>query len=220
MKKLIDYRLFEASTWWEEKINDYDFDIQSVKDICQELIDDGFRVIIKPYFMNKEFMMISKKSDALESNFYCSYSINISNVRIPSDVEGYIDYHNKIFGVLKMLSSDFECKVYYNSGVGVIQIYCIDLNQPFDIRSIDIKGKKGQRLRLSKMGRAEAILHHLMEKQFKILTAKIKSDDMIEITPKIDINRVEEILNKALQRTHKDFLKIYQDDDKIYIKLK
>lgn len=218
MKKLIDYRLFEASTWWEEKIDDYDFDIQSVKDICQDLIDDGLRVIVKPYFMNSKFMMISKKTDALESNFYCGYSIHISNMRFPSDIEGYIDYHDKIFGVLKMLSSDFECKVYNYSGV--IQIYCVDLNQPFDIRSIDIKGKKGERLKLSKMGRAELILHNLMEKQFKILTAKIKSDDIIEITPKIDINRVEEILNKALQRTHKDFLNIYQDGDKIYIKLK
>jgi hypothetical protein len=33
MKKLIDYRLFEASNWWEEKIQDYDFDIPFVKDI-------------------------------------------------------------------------------------------------------------------------------------------------------------------------------------------
>ena len=214
MKKLINYRLFEASTWWEEN---YDFDIQFVKDICQDLIDEGMQVIIKPYFMNKNFMTISKKTDALESNFYCGYSIYINNMRFPSDVKGYIDHHNLIFDTLKMLASNFECKVYnYSSS---IHIHCIDLSQPFDTRSIDIKGKKGERLKLSKMGRAEIIVHNLMEKQFKILTAKIRSDDMIEITPKIDIDRVEEILNKALQWSHKDFIKIYQGDGKIFIKI-
>ena len=217
MKKIIDYKLFEASTWWEEKIQDYDFDIDFIKDICQDLIDEGLQVIIKPYFMNKKFVTISKKTDALESNFYCGYSIYISNMRFPSDVEGYIESHNLIFDTLKRVASNFECKVHNYSGS--IHVYCIDLSQPFDIRSIDIKGKKGERLKLSKMGRAEIIVHNLMEKQFKILTAKIRSDDMIEITPKIDIDRVEEILNKALQWSHKDFIKIYQGDGKIFIKI-
>lgn len=217
MKKLISYKLYEASTWWEEKIVDYDFDLPFVKDICQDLIDEGMSVIIKPYFMNKKFNTISKKTDALESNFYCGYSIYISNMRFPSDVEGYVEYHNMIFGVLKMLSANFECKVHNYSGS--IQVYCLDLSQPFDIRSIDIKGKKGQRLKLSKMGRAEVIVHNLMEKQFKILTAKIITDDMIEITPKIDIDRAEEILNKALQWSYKEFIEIYQRDGKIFIKI-
>ena len=61
MKKLIRYSVFEASTWWEEKIQDYDFEIEYVKEICQDLIDEGMQVIIKPYFMNKKFMTISKK---------------------------------------------------------------------------------------------------------------------------------------------------------------
>jgi hypothetical protein len=138
-------------------------------------------------------------------------------MRFPSDVEGYVEYHNMIFGVLKMLSANFECKVHNYSGS--IQVYCLDLSQPFDIRSIDIKGKKGQRLKLSKMGRAEVIVHNLMEKQFKILTAKIITDDMIEITPKIDIDRAEEILNKALQWSYKEFIEIYQRDGKIFIKI-
>lgn len=217
MKKLIRYSVFEASTWWEEKIQDYDFEIEYVKEICQDLIDEGMQVIIKPYFMNKKFMTISKKTDALESNFYCGYSVYISNLRFPSDVEGYIDHHNLIFDVLKRLSANFECKVHNYSGS--IQIYCLDLSQPFDIRSIDIKGKKGERLKLSKMGRAEIIVHNLKERQSKILDAKIISDDTIEITPKIDINRVEEILNKALQRSHKDSLNIYQNNDKILLKI-
>ena len=209
MKKLINYRLFEASTWWEEN---YDFDIQFVKDICQDLIDEGMQVIIKPYFMNKNFMTISKKTDALESNFYCGYSIYINNMRFPSDVKGYIDHHNLIFDTLKMLASNFECKVYnYSSS---IHIHCIDLSQPFDI-----KGKKGERLKLSKMGRAEVIVHNLMERQFKILNAKIISDDTIEITPKIDIDKVEEILNKVFQKSHKDFLNISQNNGKILIKI-
>lgn len=217
MKKLIRYSVFEASTWWEDKIQDYDFEIEYVKEICQDLIDEGMQVIIKPYFMNKKFMMISKKTDALESNFYCGYSVYISNLRFPSDVKGYIDHHNLIFDTLKMLASNFECKVYnYSSS---IHIHCIDLSQPFDIRSIDIKGKKGERLKLSKMGRAEIIVHNLKERQSKILDAKIISDDTIEITPKIDINRVEEILNKALQRSHKDSLNIYQNNDKILLKI-
>ncbi len=87
MKKLIDYKLFEASTWWEEKIHDYDFDIDFIKDICQDLIDEGMQITIKPYFMNKKFMTISKKTDALESNFYCGYSVYISNFRFPDEVE-------------------------------------------------------------------------------------------------------------------------------------
>lgn len=217
MKKLIRYSVFEASTWWEEKIQDYDFEIEYVKEICQDLIDEGMQVIIKPYFMNKKFMTISKKTDALESNFYCGYSVYISNLRFPSDIEGYIDHHNLIFDTLKMLASNFECEVYnYSSS---IHINCIDLSQPFDIRSIDIKGKKGERLKLSKMSRAEIIVHNLKERQSKILDAKIISDDTIEITPKIDINRVEEILNKALQRSHKDSLNIYQNNDKILLKI-
>lgn len=219
MRKLIDYKLFESSSWWEEKINDYDFDIDFIKDICQDLIDEGAQVIIKPYFLNNKFMRISKKTDALESKFYCGYSvyISINMMKFPSDVEGYIDHHNLIFNVLKMLGANFECNV-QNYGNGSIHIHCLDLSQPFNIRSIDIKGKKGERLKLSKMGRAELIVHNLMEKQFKILTAKITSDDVIEIAPKIDIDRVEEILNKSLQ-SHKDFLKIYQGDGKIFIEI-
>lgn len=120
-----------------------------------------------------------------------------------------------IFGVLKMLGANFECKVHNYSGS--IHVYCIDLSQPFNVRSI--KGKKGERLRMSKMNRIELISNNLKERQSKILDVKIISDDTIEITPKIDINRVEEILNKALQWSHKDFLKIYQGDGKIFIKI-
>lgn len=215
MKKLIRYAVFESSNWWEEKLSDYDFDIDFIKDICQDLIDEGIQVIIKPYFMNNKFDTISKKTDALESNFYCGYSIYINNIRYPSDIDGFVESHNFILDVLKRLASNFKCKI--NSYSGSIHIYCIDLNQQFDIRSIDIKGKKGKKLKLSKMGRAELIVHSLMERQSKILDVKIISDDTIEITPKIDINRVEEILNKVFQRSQ---IEISQSNGKILIKIR
>jgi hypothetical protein len=211
MKNLVSYKLYEASTWWEEKIADYDFDLPFVKDICQDLIDEGMSVIIKPYFMNRKFNTISKKTDALESNFYCGYSIYISNMRFPSDVTGFIECHNLIFNTLRQLQSNFECKVVNYSGS--IHVYCIDLTLPFDSKTIDFKGKKAEKLK------AELIVSNLSERQSKILKAKIVSDDTIEVTPKIDIDRVEEILHKVFQKFHKDFIKIYQIDGKIIIKI-
>jgi len=220
MKNLLKYKIFESSNWWEDLINQHNFDIQFIKDIFQELIDDDIRVVINPRFMNVKFVPISKKADALESQHYCGYNIYVSDLKLPNNVSGFIDKYNKLFEALERLSSEFECQV-HNYGGG-IHISCYDTSENLDTKLVDYKGKKAMKLNLSKLSRVEYITKNLDETQHKILNTRIISDDLIEITPKIDINRVEEILNKSLQRTHGKFIDIYQhpDGEKILIRLK
>ena len=204
MKNLTKYILFESTHWYDEMIKDYDFDTEYIKEIFQDLIDEGMSVKIQPYFMNRQFTFISKKIDALESNFYCGYSINITNIKFPTDIDGFIKTNNLIFDSLRILESNFKCKVNPYNGHN-IYILCIDMSQPFDTRSIDIKGNKANKIRFIKMNTIEQILSHL-EIHSKIMDTKTLSPNSIEITPKIDISKVEEILNKIFSKKKKNFL--------------
>ena len=215
MKNLKKYSIFESIHWYDDLIKDYDFDTEYIKEIFQDIIDEGMSVNIQPYFMNRDFIFISKKIDALESNFYCGYSIDITNILFPTDIDGFIKTNNLIFNSLRILESNFKCKV--NTYIGRdIRILCLDLSQPFDTRSIDIKGNKANKIRFIKMNRVEQILSQL-EIHSKIMDTKTLSSNLIEITPKINISKVEEILNKIFYR-NKEFLNIYQKDNKIIIK--
>lgn len=212
MRNLVSYKLYEAASWLDEKIGDYDFDLSFVKDICQDLIDEGMSVTIKPHFLNKKFDTISKKIDALQANYYCGYSIYISNMRFPSDVTGFIESHNLIFNTLRQLQSNFECKVTYYGGS--IHVYCLDLSLPFNTKTID--GKKFQKLKMMNSNAIELVAKNL-ERQSKILRLRTLSDDMIEVTPIIDIDKVEEILHKIFQKLKN--ISVYQSGDKIIIKI-
>jgi hypothetical protein len=218
MNYLTRYELHESSSWIEDEIKKYDIDIKFIKDICQDLIDDEFSIIIRTYFMDKNFTMLSKKIDALKSDNYLCYSVYISNIKNHSDVDGFIGVYNMIFEVLKRLDSIFNCKVMsYNNGS--IHIYCLDLSSPLDVKNIDYKGKKAQKLKSIGLTMIDNIFNILQTNHNKILDVKIISSDTIEVSPKDNIDRVSEILHRIFYKVN-DRIVIFQKDDKIFLKIR
>lgn len=208
---------FEASSWWEDKITNYTFDTEYIKDILRDLTDDDYSLRLNTSFMNDKFKSLSKKIDALESQYYCAYSISLDPIKSSNTVSQYIERKNLIVQALSILDQAFLTRV-YDSG-NSIYITCVDLNNPFDTKSVDFKGNKSKFLGLSKMSQAERYLEEL-KRHDKILDANISKEDEITIIPKINSERVFQILLKAFNRSIEgNLIKIIHDDSEIIIKI-
>jgi hypothetical protein len=144
--------------------------------------------------MTKTFQRVSKKIDILEDEYFCAYSIRCyPDPNYKSSIKYIIEKNNIINNTLIMFDRLYHSKA-YEYGDGIL-IDCVDLDMPFNRRSIDYKGNKGKVLSMSKSSLWDRIVSKL-ETHNKIFTV-ISGSGYIEIeVKKITLDKAREILTK------------------------
>lgn len=165
MKHLNKFRIYEASNWWEEKLKDYELKNDYIKDILYDFFDEG-EIRISADFKNRKFTRISKKTDALLSQFYISYTIIVYTSDFSNQsVENFIRNYKKLSQCLLALDSEFETKVSHNGSS--IWIECLDINQPFNTKSIDYKSKKLNSIIILQKHMADLLIEKLVKEDIR-----------------------------------------------------
>ena len=197
MKHLNEFKIYESSNWWEEKLKDYELKHDYIKDILYDFFDEG-EIRISADFKNRKFTMISKKTDALPSQFYISYTIIVYTSDFSNQsVENFIRNYKKLSQCLLALDSEFETKVSQNGSS--IWIECLDINQPFNAKSIDYKGKKLNSIIRLQKHMADLLIEKL-EKTKKIFDIRKISDYEVNISSKIDLEKSIYIIKKMFSK--------------------
>jgi len=194
MKHLDNFKIFEAgSNWWEEKLSDYFFDSDEIRDYFNYITDEfGVSPYIETGFWDKNFKMISKKLDVLERKYYPGYLIRIQMPSM-SKIQEVILWNKYMNNALDILDKNYFCWI--NMGGGYLSLICLDKTQEFDAKSIEFKSKKNPGIRSNSDYYLELLSNH-----HKILRAEKSGDDSIIITPIDDFEKVKTILGRIFSK--------------------
>lgn len=221
MKHLKQFKIFESGNWWEEKLKDYHFDKDEIRDYFNYVSDEfGISPYIEFGFWDANFQKISKKLDVVERKFYPGYYIRLQTLNTRK-VKELIDFNNYINNALQVLDRDYKCQVF--TGGGYYTLICLDETQEFDSESVEFKGKKSPKI----IGIDNYL--EILNKHSKLLMAQKIEDnvgnrfggdpgDYILIAPlkKEDFEKTKNIVNKIFSKQiENDFIRISDVNSKI-----
>lgn len=198
MKHLDNFKIFEAnSTWWEEKLSDYFFDYDEIRDYFNYITDEfGVSPYIETGFWDKNFKGISKKLDVLERKYYPGYTVRIQ-VPTMRKIKEVILWNKYLENALEILDKNYSCWINIWGG-GYVYLICLDKTQEFDPKSVEFKGKNKDK----KVKNLDYYLEVLNKHQKLLKAEKSPEDDYILISPNEpqDFEKVQTILNRMFSK--------------------